>query len=113
MTPKYPNVLTTAEAALSQEEHKQLVMFIKNNVSFFSMHAKGTHFTESKENRDFAFLNAVKCKRNLMNARGKHVDTHKIMSSSTIFNIVEPHKIFVEKIHPQNEVPIYVYMGTS
>ena len=61
-----------AMAVLSQEEQKQLVKFVKKIMCRFSgMHAKGTHFTESKENRDFAFLNAVKYKRNLMNARGK------------------------------------------
>ena len=32
----------------------------KNNVSVFGIHAKGTHFTESPENRKFACQNAVK-----------------------------------------------------
>ena len=63
------------------------------------MHAKGTHFTESMENRNFACQNTVKYQQNLMNASGKMCGCPQIMSSSTIFNIVELNQIFAEKSH--------------
>ena len=61
---------TTAMAVLSEDKKKQPVKFVKNAL-FFGTYAKGTHFTELMENRNFACLKAVKYKRNPMNARGK------------------------------------------